>query len=64
MSTWTAAKPVKTKNKCCKSGTRCKSCPATWKKLENDGFAERLSTRQWRPTGPIPKSALKRARKR
>jgi hypothetical protein len=58
------AKPVKTKNKCCKSSTRCKKCPAAWKALENEGYAERIDVRVWRPTGEIPKKVMKRARKR
>ena len=32
---------VRCKNKCCKSGTRCKKCPVVWKKLSKQGFAER-----------------------
>jgi len=60
----TPQKSVKTKAKCCKSSTRCKKCPAAWKALENEGYAERIAVRQWRPTGPIPAKVMKRARKR
>ncbi len=38
---------VKTKKKCCKSGPRCKRCPAAMKKLERRGFATRVSKRHY-----------------
>jgi len=53
---------VVTKRKCCKSDPRCKKCPVVWKRLESAGLAERLSRREYRPTGKLPKKALKKAR--
>jgi hypothetical protein len=41
------ATTVKTKKKCCKSGPRCKKCPVVYKKLENQGLAERTGKRTW-----------------
>ena len=38
---------VKTKKKCCKSGPRCKKCPVVYKKLSNQGLAERTGPRTW-----------------
>ena len=32
---------IKPKKKCCKSGPRCKRCPAALRKLERRGLAER-----------------------
>jgi hypothetical protein len=55
---------VKTKKKCCKSGPRCKKCPAVYKQLSNQGYAERLDKRLYIVEGNVPKKVMKRARKR
>jgi hypothetical protein len=55
---------VKVKKKCCKSGPRCKRCPAVYKKLSNQGHAERLDKRLYIVEGKVPKKAMKLARKR
>jgi len=41
------ARLVKTKKKCCKSGPRCKRCPAAMKKLERHGLATRTGKRSY-----------------
>ena len=38
---------MKVKSKCCKDGPRCKRCPAVWKKLANQGLAERVSKSEY-----------------
>jgi hypothetical protein len=38
---------VKVKKKCCKSGPRCKRCPAALKKLERRGLAARVAKRHY-----------------
>ena len=38
---------VKVKKKCCKSGPRCKRCPAALRKLERRGLATRSSKRHY-----------------
>lgn len=55
---------VKTKKKCCKSGPRCKRCPAAMKKLERRGFAERVSKRSYMVSLEAMKKDLKAARAR
>jgi hypothetical protein len=55
---------VKTKKKCCKSGPRCKKCPAVYKQLANQGYAERLDKRLYIVEAKVPKKVFKRARKR
>jgi hypothetical protein len=55
---------VKTKKKCCKSGPRCKKCPAVYKQLANQGYAERLDKRLYLVEASVPKKVMKRARKR
>ena len=55
---------VKVKKKCCKSGPRCKKCPAVYKKLSNQGHAEQLNKRVYIVEGKVPKKAMKLARKR
>lgn len=55
---------VKVKKKCCKSGPRCKKCPAVYKKLSSQGHAERLDKRLYIVDGKVPKKAMKLARKR
>jgi hypothetical protein len=55
---------VKVKKKCCKSGPRCKRCPAALKKLENRGLATRVSKRSYLISLDATKKDLKLARKR
>jgi len=55
---------VKTKKKCCKSGPRCKRCPAAMKKLERRGLATRVSKRSYVISLDATKKDLKLARKR
>jgi hypothetical protein len=55
---------VKTKKKCCKSGPRCKRCPAAMKKLERRGLATRMSKRSYVVSLDATKKDLKLARKR
>ena len=58
------AATIKVKKKCCKSGPRCKKCPAVYKRLSNQGHAERLDKRLYIVDGKVPKRAMKLARKR
>ena len=58
------AKLVKTKRRCCKSGPRCKRCPVVCKRLEKQGFAERLELRVYKVAGTVTKKQLKAARAR
>ena len=55
---------VKTKKKCCKSGPRCKKCPAVYKQLSNKGYAEKLDKRIYVVEGKVPKKIMKAARAR
>ena len=55
---------VKTKKKCCKSGPRCKKCPAAMKKLERRGLATRVSKRAYIVSLDATKKDLKLARAR
>ena len=55
---------VKTKKKCCKSGPRCKRCPAAMKKLERRGLAKRVSKRSYVVSLDATKKDLKAARVR
>ncbi len=55
---------VKTKKKCCKSGPRCKRCPAAMKKLERRGLATRVSKRSYTVSLDATKKDIKLARKR
>ncbi len=55
---------VKTKKKCCKSGPRCKRCPAAMKKLERRGLATRVSKRSYVVSLDATKKDMKLARKR
>ena len=55
---------VKVKKKCCKSWPRCKRCPAVYKKLSNEGYAERVGKRIYVVEGKVPKKTMKLARKR
>ena len=55
---------VKTKKKCCKSGPRCKRCPAAMKKLQRRGLAERVGKRSYVVSLDATKKDLKAARAR
>jgi hypothetical protein len=55
---------VKVKKKCCKSGPRCKKCPAALKKLERRGLATRKSKRHYVVSLDATKKDWKLARKR
>ena len=55
---------VKTKKKCCKSGPRCKRCPAAMKKLERRGLATRVGKRSYVISLEATKKDLKAARRR
>ncbi len=55
---------VKTKKKCCKSGPRCKRCPAALRKLERRGLARRVSKRGYVVSLEATKADIRAARKR
>ncbi len=55
---------IKPKKRCCKSGPRCKRCPAALKKLETRGLAERRSDGRYVIVDVISKAELKAARRR
>lgn len=55
---------VKTKKKCCKSGPRCKRCPAAMKKLERRGLATRMGKRSYQVSLDATTKDLKAARAR
>jgi hypothetical protein len=59
-----AGKKVKTKKKCCKSGPRCKRCPAAMKRLERQGLAKRTGKRSYVLSLDLSKSDFKAARRR
>ena len=59
-----AGRLVKTKKKCCKSGPRCKKCPAAMRKLERRGLATRVSKRSYMVSLDVTKKDLKAARAR
>jgi hypothetical protein len=54
-----AARTVKTKKRCCKSGPRCKRCPVVMKRLDKGGHAKRLGRRTYLVRAP--KKAVKAA---
>ncbi len=58
------AREVKVKKKCCKSGPRCKRCPAAYKQLTNAGYAERSGKRTYLVLEKVPKKVMKAARAR
>jgi len=58
------AREVKVKKKCCKSGPRCKRCPAVYKQLTNAGYAERSRKRTYLVLEKVPKKVMKAARAR
>jgi hypothetical protein len=53
---------VQSKKRCCKDRPRCKRCPVVCKRLEMEGYVERLSKRQWLMVDVVPKKVLKAAR--
>jgi hypothetical protein len=55
---------VKVKKRCCKSGPRCKRCPAALKKLERRGLATRISKRHYVVSLDVKKKDWKAARAR
>jgi hypothetical protein len=55
---------VKVKKKCCKSGPRCKRCPAAMRKLERRGLATRVSKRSYVVSLDTKKKDWKLARAR
>lgn len=55
---------VRTKKKCCKSGPRCKRCPAAMKRLERRGLATRVGKRSYVISLEATKKDLKKARRR
>jgi hypothetical protein len=57
-----AARTVKAKKRCCKSGPRCKRCPVVLKRLSKHGHAEALGGRTFRVSGS--KKAVRSARAR
>jgi hypothetical protein len=50
------------KQECCKSRPRCKRCPAVWKRLAKQGYAERESKLRYVVLDVLPKRAVKAAR--
>jgi hypothetical protein len=57
------SKPVKPKAKCCKDKPRCKRCPVVLKRLADEGYATRLSKREYIVVD-ISKKVLAQARTR
>nr|WP_233243787.1 MULTISPECIES: hypothetical protein [Solirubrobacterales] len=57
-------KKITAKKKCCKDGPRCKKCPVVLKRLETQGYYERLDRRTYTVVEIVPKAALKAARRR
>jgi hypothetical protein len=57
----TPGKVVKPKKTCCKSGPRCKRCPAMLKRLEKRGFAERRGDGKYVIVELVPKAERKAA---
>jgi len=53
---------VRCKAKCCNSRPRCKRCPAVWKRLAKQGYAEREGKLHYVVIDVTPKRALKSAR--
>jgi hypothetical protein len=56
-----AARELKVKKRCCKSGPRCKRCPVVAKRLAAAGLAQRTGRRTYVVTAPKP--AIKAARR-
>ncbi len=59
-----AGRSIKVKKKCCKSGPRCKRCPAALRKLERRGLAERTGKRHYVVSLEATKKDRKAARAR
>ena len=59
-----AAKTVKIKKKCCKSGPRCKRCPVVLKRLEAAGHASRTGKRTYEVGTSAKKKVVRGARAR
>ena len=59
-----AAAVVKTKKRCCRDRPRCKKCPVAWKRLSNEGLADRDpdDRRIYRAAPGLKKKQLKAAR--
>ena len=55
---------IKVKKKCCKSGPRCKRCPAALRKLERRGLAQRTGKRHYVVSFDATKKDWKAARAR
>ena len=53
---------VRCKDKCCKSRPRCKRCPAVWKQLAKQGYAEREGKLRYVVIDVLPKRVVKSAR--
>jgi hypothetical protein len=53
---------IKAKKRCCKDKPRCKNCAVVCKRLEQLGYAERETKREWRLVVIPPKKVLKAAR--
>jgi hypothetical protein len=55
---------IKPKKRCCKSGPRCKRCPAALKRLEQSGLAERRLDGKYVIVDVVSKAERKAARRR
>jgi hypothetical protein len=55
---------VKVKKRCCKSGPRCKRCPVVYKRLAQQGLAERVEGRVYELSPDLRKKQVKAARAR
>lgn len=55
---------VKAKKSCCKSGPRCKRCPAALRKLERVGLATRTGKHSYVLSLDLTKAEFKAARAR
>lgn len=55
---------VRAKKKCCKDTLRCKKCPVFLKRLDDAGYAERESRRDYEVLKKIPKKVVVAARAR
>lgn len=55
---------IKPKKRCCKSGPRCKRCPAALHRLDKRGLAEKRSDGTYVIVDVISKAELKAARRR
>lgn len=62
--TFTLGATIKPKKRCCKSGPRCKRCPAALKRLERGGLAERRTDGKYVIVDVVSKAERKAARRR